>query len=62
MTLRDLIIDTDQGDGLLPVRRAIARCATCEWTAVMTGDDDDEMADFLEALLHAHVTNEHPRH
>jgi hypothetical protein len=62
MTLRDLILDTDPGDGVLPVRRAIARCATCDWTAIMTGDDDEEIADFLELLLHAHVADEHPRH
>lgn len=62
MTLRELIVDTDRGDGLLPVRRAIARCATCDWTATMTGDTDEELAEFLRLLLMHHVTEMHPRH
>ena len=61
--LRALIVDTTpRTDGLLPVRRAIAKCATCEWTAIMTGDSDEEIAEFLRLLLMDHVTTLHPRH
>jgi hypothetical protein len=62
MTLRDLIVDTDRGPGLLPVRHAIARCATCDWAATMTGDTDEELTEFLRLLLMQHVTETHPRH
>jgi len=51
----------DPGDGLIPVHRAIARCASCEWVAIMTGDDDDELVEFLRLLLLDHVTTLHPR-
>lgn len=51
----------DNGDGLLPVRRAIARCGTCHWIAIMSGDDDNELADFLHALLREHIQDLHPR-
>jgi hypothetical protein len=51
----------DPGDGVLPVRRAIARCASCDWIAIMSGDDDDELAEFLRLLLMAHVHDLHPR-
>lgn len=61
--LRAYIVDlADHGDGLLPVRRALARCSTCDWTAVMSGDDDSELTAFLHALLMEHVTRLHPRH
>jgi len=56
--LRAFLLDT--GDGLLPVRRAVARCASCDWTAIMSGDDDAELAEFLRLLLMAHVTDLHP--
>lgn len=51
----------DPGDGMLPVRRAIARCASCDWIAIMSGDDDAELAEFLRLLLMAHVHDLHPR-
>jgi hypothetical protein len=57
--LRAFIMNT--GDGLLPVRRAIARCASCPWVAVMSGDTDDEIATFLHLLLMEHITTLHPR-
>jgi hypothetical protein len=50
----------DPGGGLLPVRRAIARCASCDWIAIMSGDDDDELAEFLRLLLTEHVNDLHP--
>jgi hypothetical protein len=49
----------DPGDGLIPVRRAIARCARCPWVAIMSGDDDAELADFLHALLTEHIQDLH---
>jgi hypothetical protein len=58
MNLREWILDT--GDGLIPVRRAIARCSHCDWLVIMTGDDDAEIAEFLRLLLHEHVTDLHP--
>jgi hypothetical protein len=58
MNLREWILDT--GDGLIPVRRAIARCGHCEWMVIMSGDDDAEIAEFLRLLLHEHVTDLHP--
>jgi hypothetical protein len=51
----------DPGDGLIPVRRAIARCGHCSWIAIMSGDDDDELAEFLRLLLMEHVNDLHPR-
>jgi hypothetical protein len=49
----------DPGDGLLPVRRAIARCGHCPWVAFMSGDDDAELAEFLRLLLGEHLTTLH---
>jgi hypothetical protein len=49
----------DPGDGLIPVRRAIARCKHCDWIAIMSGDDDAELAEFLRLLLGEHLTTLH---
>jgi hypothetical protein len=57
--LRAFIMDT--GDGLLPVRRGIARCNSCGWVAIMSGDDDADIAEFLRLLLMEHVHDLHPR-
>jgi hypothetical protein len=39
---------------------AIARCASCAWSASMTGDTDTEVQAFLRALLLDHVKRLHP--
>ena len=44
-----------------PVRRAIARCGVCAWTAIMRGDTDAEITEFLRVLLAEHLTTLHPR-
>jgi hypothetical protein len=49
---------TDDDD---PVRRAIARCGVCDWTAIMRGDTDAEITEFLRLLLADHLTTLHPR-
>ena len=49
----------DPGDGMVPVRRAIARCGHCDWIAIMSGDDDAELAEFLRLLLGEHLTTLH---
>jgi hypothetical protein len=44
-----------------PVRRAVARCGVCPWTAIMRGDTDAEITEFLRLLLADHLTTLHPR-
>jgi hypothetical protein len=44
-----------------PVRRAIARCGVCRWTAIMRGDTDEEISVFLGRLLAEHLTTMHTR-
>jgi hypothetical protein len=46
---------------VLPVRQAVARCPACPWTAIMSGDDDQEIAGFLYAQLLAHTTTHRTR-
>jgi hypothetical protein len=61
--LRAVIVDLpDAGDGLIPVRCAEAWCSACDWRATMTGDTDDEIAEFLRLLWFEHATTMHPRH
>lgn len=38
---------------------AVARCASCDWSAEMTGDTELEVAIFLRALLMEHVNRMH---
>ena len=58
MTDREWIDDT--GDGLIPVRRGVARCGHCDWVARMSGDDDGDIAEFLHLLLTEHLADLHP--
>jgi hypothetical protein len=50
--------DDDPDD---PVRRARASCNACDWIAIMRGDTDDEIADFLRQRFAAHVAEKHRR-
>jgi hypothetical protein len=44
-----------------PVRRARASCNACDWIAIMRGDTDEEIADFLRQRFAAHVAEKHRR-
>jgi hypothetical protein len=38
-----------------PVRRALASCGACPWTAIMRGDTDEEITEFLRLRLAEHL-------
>jgi hypothetical protein len=52
------VIDDDPDDGR---RRAVARCGVCPWMAIMRGDTDEEITEFLRLLLADHLTTLHPK-
>jgi hypothetical protein len=41
------------------IRRAIASCGACPWTAIMRGDTDEEITEFLRLLLAEHISTLH---
>jgi hypothetical protein len=43
------------------IRRASASCGVCPWTAIMRGDTDAEIFEFLRLLLADHLTTMHTR-
>jgi hypothetical protein len=49
---------TDDADG---IRRATASCGVCPWTAIIRGDTDEEIFEFLRVLLADHLTTMHTR-
>jgi hypothetical protein len=49
------------GATVTEVRRARASCNACDWIAIMRGDTDEEIADFLRQRFAAHVAEKHRR-
>jgi hypothetical protein len=43
------------------IRRASASCGVCPWTAIIRGDTDEEIFEFLRLLLADHLTTMHVR-
>ena len=43
-----------------PVRHATAWCHACAWVAIMRGDTDEEITDFLRQQYAVHVAERHP--
>ena len=41
------------------IRRASASCGVCPWTAIIRGDTDEEIFEFLRFLLADHLTTMH---
>jgi hypothetical protein len=49
------------GAAVTEVRRGRASCSVCDWRAIMRGDTDEEIADFLRQRFAAHVAEKHRR-
>jgi hypothetical protein len=48
--------DCNDDDG---VRRGVARCKACRWIAIMRGDTDAEIAEFLRRQYVDHLRTMH---